>query len=335
MRNLLIEVIDFSTTDLQISQIILKQLKEKGINAVYNKRNIGEIEKIWENESNISYCISSQGKNMNDPKNEIYLFAPPNRLIVKSFDMVLEMLLTEQQTQGEQKPILEVLNEPVKRKEKEPIELITKTSFATIRRLFKCTDRFGYTSEEILNAERKFFMLPRVLMDYYAELGASDTINRTHDRLLGPKELRFTERFLVFYEECNKKCVWGIHRRDLKKKNPPVYFSEDETELESWRIESDNLTDFLDVMSCAQAIFALDYCCEEVINISQREAQYIRERFRSRSKKLSNWTRVEFFGNYWDSVIALMPRDDRFDMLYASSDEIHFQKMHKILTRLG
>jgi hypothetical protein len=65
--------------------------------------------------------------------------------------------------------------------------------------------------------------IPAALAHYYAGVGAIDIINRRHNRLLKPSELRVEDGMVVFYEENQCVAVWGIREGDLHLPDPTVH----------------------------------------------------------------------------------------------------------------
>jgi len=117
------------------------------------------------------------------------------------------------------------------------------TEFKEIRQLFDINVDNGFSEEEIFACKNVSEHIPKVLFDYYFQLGKIKKLNQTQDRLLEPKKLRFSKNldFLIFYIENQWTCVWGINIKDLSIDNPPVYMSYEENE---WSKETNLLTDF-------------------------------------------------------------------------------------------
>jgi hypothetical protein len=211
------------------------------------------------------------------------------------------------------------------------------TDFSAIRRLFGITERRGFPAEEIAAVREHYGALPQVLTDYYAELGADNALNATQDRLIPPGELFSPayqdEEYLVFYEENQGVCHWGIRKADLTQDDPPVYITYDSGG--EWQKESETLTGFLTAIAHLQSVFALPFQKEEFSSITPDERDFIRENFQNKGCALPLWLSIEFYGNHDDSVIVVMKNNDAYDLLYASNNKAHFAEMDALLGGLG
>lgn len=208
------------------------------------------------------------------------------------------------------------------------------TDFTIIKRLFNITEQCGYEISELEVIKNIFGNLPEVFIDYYTELGKDDRLNATQDYLVHPEKFKYLKNneYLIFYCENQCVCVWGIHKDDLNKKNPPVYISYDQN---TWEKESDTLTDFLLAFAHLQAVFALEYGTEEFRTISNQDVELINNNFKRKPLELQGWLGIRFFGDYDDSVIAVMNNGDKFDLIYSSGDKGHFEEMDKVLSDIG
>lgn len=123
---------------------------------------------------------------------------------------------------------------------------------AQIRRLYQLPEDAadGYTAADIAAAEARLgIRLPRALAAYYRALGKNDQVNRSHNQLLPPDQVSFTDdRYLVFYEENQVVAYWGIKESDLQADNPPVYgnYYPDGTE---WYLDATTVDNFLLLMA--------------------------------------------------------------------------------------
>ncbi len=208
------------------------------------------------------------------------------------------------------------------------------TEFKEIRQLFDIDVNNGFSEEEISAFKNVYEYIPKVLFDYYFQLGKVKQLNQTQDRLIEPEKLRFSKNldFLIFYIENQWTCVWGINKNDLSMDKPPVYMSYEEDE---WSKETDLLTDFFSAMANLQAVFALPFSCGEFATISNEELKIIEANFKKRDFSFSKWIGIEFYGNYKSDVIAVQKNNDQYDLLYASAKEQQFVEMNTKLTQLG
>lgn len=118
------------------------------------------------------------------------------------------------------------------------------TDFSTIKKLFHISESNGFANKEIETIKNIFGNLPKVFVDYYAELGKIQNLNQTQDLLITPERFQYYQHndFLIFYSENQRACVWGINKQDLLNANPPVYISYDQ---KTWLLETETLLEFL------------------------------------------------------------------------------------------
>jgi hypothetical protein len=98
------------------------------------------------------------------------------------------------------------------------------------------------TAEESLGVE-----LPGLLRQHYLRTSNRPDINKTHNRLLNLDDLFIAKSVLVFYEENERVCSWGIELDKLGSADPPVVqgqYSEDDDDW-AWFPEMLTLSEFL------------------------------------------------------------------------------------------
>ncbi|WP_286969404.1 hypothetical protein [Flavobacterium sp. UBA4854] len=206
------------------------------------------------------------------------------------------------------------------------------TNFSTIKKLFHITEPNGFSNDEIQIVKEIFGQLPEVFIDYYAELGKIQNLNYTQDSLIIPERFKYFQNndYLIFYCENQRACVWGIHKDDLSKPNPPVYMSYDEKE---WNLEANTLTDFFTAMAYLQAGFALDFTSECFYEVDEEALKFIVEHYKNKGVSFKKWMEgINFYGNEDDDVITVMSNDQ---ILYSSNTENRFFEMNKVLSKLG
>jgi len=161
------------------------------------------------------------------------------------------------------------------------------TDFSIIKKLFGITESNGFTENEIQVVKNIFGDLPKVFTDYYTELGKVENLNHTQDLLIVPERFQYYKHddYLIFYSENQRAYVWGIHKDDLSKVNPPVYMSEDGKE---WKLETEMLTDFFTAMAFLQAGFALEYPGNTFYELESHELNFIAEISKIKVFPLSN-----------------------------------------------
>jgi hypothetical protein len=108
---------------------------------------------------------------------------------------------------------------------------------------------YGIPENEIIAMENILkIKLPKILREYYLELGNNKSINNSFNRLLEPKEIGFTEdnKYLVFYEENQGVVYWAINKSDIGNEDPRVYASYYPNDLtQEWFIDSETTENFL------------------------------------------------------------------------------------------
>ena len=179
-----------------------------------------------------------------------------------------------------------------------------------IRRLYALDNGdYGYSAAELAPLHALCGALPAVLAHYYRTLGKHRELNHTQDDLLTPDTaaLHQAPGHLVFYNENQGCCVWGIRHADLHLPDPPVWVSEDRRH---WQQESATTSAFLLAMAHLQAMFALPY---------------------------AHWLcGIAIYGNHdSDSIVLLNANEADTQLKYASSDAARFAAMDAVLGRLG
>lgn len=206
------------------------------------------------------------------------------------------------------------------------------TDFSIIKKLYHITEPNGFTNDEIQIVKDIFGNLPKVFVDYYTELGKIEDLNHTQDLLIVPERFQYYKQIdhLIFYSENQRACVWGIHKDDLSKANPPVYMSEDGKE---WKLETETLTDFFTAMAFLQAGYALEYPCNTFYELEPHDFKFIADNFQNKGFSFKEWLGgINFYGNYSDDVIIII--DDN-QLFYAANTNEHFVEMDKVLSKLG
>jgi hypothetical protein len=206
------------------------------------------------------------------------------------------------------------------------------TDFSKIKKLFGITEPNGFTNDEIQVVKDIFGDLPAVFVDYYTELGKIQNLNQTQDLLIVPERFQYFKHndYLIFYYENQRACVWGIHKDDLSKRNPPVYMSYDEKE---WNLETETLTDFFTAMAFLQAGFALEFPSNTFYEIEPNDLDFIIKNYSDKSVSFKQWLEgIQFYGNHDDEVIIITGGNQMF---YSSNTENHFLEMDEVLSKLG
>ncbi|MFG4001213.1 hypothetical protein [Flavobacterium aquidurense] len=206
------------------------------------------------------------------------------------------------------------------------------TDFSRIKNLFHITEPNGFSNDEIQTVKNIFGQLPEVFVDYYTELGKIQNLNHTQDLLIVPERFQYYKHddYLIFYSENQKACVWGIHKDDLSKSDPPVYMSEDQ---KTWNKETETLIEFFTAMAYLQAVFGLEFGCDGFYQLEQSDLNFISQNFKNKGVSFKQWIQgINFYGNYDDDVIMI---SSNYDMFYAANSKEHFAELDVVLSKLG
>lgn len=124
-----------------------------------------------------------------------------------------------------------------------------------VGRLLRPLGKSGGCSEKrVSDAERRLGRrLPRLLREFYLITGEREDINGVHNRLLAPEDLRVSGDVLVFYEENQGACFWGVDVHDPANEDPAV-FREDSVASPMWDPDFDHLSQFFIAMLFMQAV---------------------------------------------------------------------------------
>ncbi len=119
---------------------------------------------------------------------------------------------------------------------------------------YPLTEGDALSSEELEKAETRLGLVaPAALRDYYSVAGRERRFNTCCHRLLPPSKWTLDKQRLVFMEENQAVCCWGVSVRDRRADDPPV--SEgilDETM--TWCPVQEKCSVFLAVMLHHQAV---------------------------------------------------------------------------------
>lgn len=113
-------------------------------------------------------------------------------------------------------------------------------------------DEDGFSKNEIENEEYKLGLkLPKILKDFYLHVGKLDIFMSSYQYFLKPEDLYIEDEKLVFLEENQVVCFWGIN---LEEENPLV-FQMQNMDQAIWYSEEVSLSEFLKIMmyyQCAE-----------------------------------------------------------------------------------
>ena len=94
--------------------------------------------------------------------------------------------------------------------------------------------------------EKSNLTIPKSLFDYYSIAGKL-FINTEHNKLYTIDQLEWIDHYLVFMEENQRVCFWGIHKDDVLKDDPIVWQGQNFKDIK-WHKEPYTISDFLITM---------------------------------------------------------------------------------------
>jgi hypothetical protein len=211
--------------------------------------------------------------------------------------------------------------------------------FTPIRQLFGITEECGYPEETLAPWIERFGAVPEVLRRYFTTLGAHKELNQHQDHLVIPDGRKpsycnisedLDHGHLVFYEENQGACFWGIRAADVALPDPPVY----ESGRQGWRQVAGSVSEFLLSMAHVQAALGLPFSEEESWEVTDEQAARIAEIFPSKRADFALWNGVRFYGDRPDTVIMLMRGGDTWQMYFSSRDRDAYEDLVARLTQI-
>jgi hypothetical protein len=205
------------------------------------------------------------------------------------------------------------------------------TDFSRIKSLLGLNSSNGFSEDEIANMLNPLGSLPKILIDYYSELGNYD-FNYWQDDLTKPTGEKFPwiyeynysikNKYVIICCENQGVCFAGIKKEDLLQDNPPVYFSFDRKD---WKLGCNNLFNYIHCFVYYNVVCCLDY--NGYFEISNNGVNFIRSNFKNKNITVNNWGvdgKIEFYGDYDDTIIQLVSEGCLY---YASNNKEHFIEM--------
>lgn len=199
--------------------------------------------------------------------------------------------------------------------------------FNEIRKLYHIKGNCGFSEAKIQEACVQFGELPLVLKEYYRQLGKVDGLNHAQNHLCEPDHLIQVPDYVIFYKENQYVVQWALKKDELNQDNPPVYCAWDE---KSFSMESKTLTEFLTGMAYFQAVFALPYCSDEIYQVTEKQAERIRQNYQKKNCELKQWLSITFYGNEEDEIVYLGENND-YDLIYSSSNKKHYERLNAFM----
>jgi hypothetical protein len=113
------------------------------------------------------------------------------------------------------------------------------------------TNNDGFDVRIIENAETRLGQeIPKLLKEFYITVGKLDIFMSSFQRFIKPEDLFYEDGKLVFLEENQKVCFWGVDKEN-KEDNPLVYQVQN-IDNAVWYSEEILLSDFLQMIMYGQ-----------------------------------------------------------------------------------
>jgi hypothetical protein len=113
------------------------------------------------------------------------------------------------------------------------------------------TNNDGFDVRIIENAETRLGQeIPKLLKEFYITVGKLDIFMSLFQRFIKPEDLFYEDGKLVFLEENQKVCFWGVDKEN-KEDNPLVYQVQN-IDNAVWYSEEILLSDFLQMIMYGQ-----------------------------------------------------------------------------------
>jgi hypothetical protein len=135
---------------------------------------------------------------------------------------------------------------------------------------YPLSERTALSSGVLAEAEKRLGVrVPAALREYYLVAGRERRFNMSCNRLLPPSEWRVDKQRLVFMEENQAVCCWGVSIRNQSSDDPPVSEGIEDDESMTWYPLHRKCTVFLAAMLHHQAVSGgLPHCFCESIDLS-------------------------------------------------------------------
>lgn len=202
--------------------------------------------------------------------------------------------------------------------------------FTEIRNLYHIEGNIGYSSETIEKAVKKFGMLPRVLKEYYHQLGKHPGLNQAQYKLCAPGKMErlIYGDFLCFYKSKSEPLFWYIDLEKPDSDNPPVFRRYLNGSAVCDVPDSETLEEFLYVMAYQQALFSLPY--HGVVRYATlKHMDAVPRNFRLKPYNLLKWP--QFYGNNSDEVISVHKENNWGHVYYACSTEERLTEINAVI----
>ena len=203
--------------------------------------------------------------------------------------------------------------------------------FLEIRKLYHIDGNVGYSKGTISKAVEKFGKLPKVLTEYYHQLGKHPGLSHADYYLCAPGKLNFLiyGDYLCFYKSTGEPLYWYIDMEKSESDDPPVYRCYLNGDSVCDELDSETLEKFLYVMAYWQALFCLPYNSRGSFTCTFQQIERIEKGFQLKPYNLSKWPM--FYGNSSDEVISVHREKCSAQVLYACTSEEQLKEIKSII----
>lgn len=131
-----------------------------------------------------------------------------------------------------------------------------ENALASLEEVYGAFGEKDAVSQQEIDAagQRLGLVLPRALQVLYRRTGRSVSLHQSNDVLVLPRDLVIEDGHLIFYNENQRVCRWGIAVSSLVLDDPPVHTSYLGTSGEQWMLEAASVTEFIRVHGSWQAV---------------------------------------------------------------------------------
>lgn len=211
-----------------------------------------------------------------------------------------------------------------------------------IRQLYAVEKLQGYTDEEIANVKKYFDPLPLTLEEFWKKAARTEAIHKVQDQWIRPEDfgkwdwLRDGD-YLVILIENQGCCRAGIRRKDLTKKDPPVYVAANKTDDQKWTLCTGTFSEFLLAALAYEAVFAFPFCREELVYwLTEEELETVQSGLEKQPFGLHGWLEMDlsFYSNASDNMAVIMDCGD-LEVLCGAASEEGYEKLMEVMKDLG
>ena len=211
-----------------------------------------------------------------------------------------------------------------------------------LKNLYGITEFDGLNDEEFAFLENKFGNIPEKLIEFYSLCGNHKYALNCYDEWVTPGDYKANEADidetaggnLMLLNENQGVCCAVILKDDLGKDDPPVYVIDGSDE--SPYLSADNLEDFIKSALVYEAVFAVLYSSERILELSKSDYEKAAERLEKLPYHFEWGSRIWLFRASPDSAAFIVEIDEEdYRMLYGAASEESFERISALLDGIG